>query len=392
MTGSHSSTLRPITLELARSTIAPWLARTLACTELEVLALKGAGAGSSAETHIATVRGVLDGKSTEFGVVIRRQNNDSDLFLESDLELPCLAMAQVSKSSSKQIPVPRVFGLERNPELLGAPFMAMEVMPGRIVQQSPNYNREGWLADASLEMRGRAWSNALQMMARIHRVDVSRGFEFLDHPQKGQRGLDQYLRWVEDWYTWARAGRPHRITDIAIERLKSSRPRNAVVGLLWGDPQPSNFLFAADGEITGVIDWEMVTLGPPEADLAWWLFFDDLFSTGMGVARLDGLPDRKACIDLYEQALGRSVQNLEYYSLLAAFRMAIIGMRSVDRQIKRGFVPVTTTARENAPIVRLLAEMLGEPLPEVGRDFHQFMGTLGMSASLSEGPAGAENA
>ena len=99
MAGSHSSTLRPITLELAQSTIAPWLARTLACAQLEVMELKGVGAGSSAETHIATVRGVLDGKSTEFGVVIRRQNNDSDLFLESDLELPCLAMAQVSKSS-----------------------------------------------------------------------------------------------------------------------------------------------------------------------------------------------------------------------------------------------------------------------------------------------------
>jgi aminoglycoside phosphotransferase (APT) family kinase protein len=127
----------------------------------------------------------------------------------------------------------------------------------------------------------------------------------------------------------------------------------------------------------------MVTLGPPEADLAWWLFFDDLFSTGMGVPRLAGLPDRSTCIGRYEDALEQRVRNLDYYSLLAAFRMAIVGMRSVDRQIKRGFVPATTTARENAPIVRLLAEMMGEPLPEVGSDFQQFMGTLGMAASLS---------
>ena len=160
-------------------------------------------------------------------------------------------------------------------------------------------------------------------------------------------------------------------------------PRDAAVGLLWGDPQSSNFLFGPDGSVTGVIDWEMATLGPPEVDLAWWLFFDDLFSTGMGVPRLGGLPDRAACISLYEAALGRRVQGLEYYSLLAAFRMAIIGMRSVDRQIQRGFVPATTTARENAPIVRLLAGMLGEPLPEVGADFHQYMGTLGMAASLA---------
>jgi aminoglycoside phosphotransferase (APT) family kinase protein len=389
MVGSQTTTLPPITLELARARIAPWLADALSSPGLEILTLKGASAGSSAETHIVNVRGTLDGAAKEFGVVIRRQNNDSDLFLESDLELPCRAMAQVSRSNGERIPVPRVFGLERDPRLLGAPFMAMELLPGRIIQQSPNYNREGWLAEASVEERSHAWSNALRMMARIHRVDVSQGFEFLDHPDKGQRGLDQYLRWVQDWYTWARAGRPHRITDVAIERLNAIRPQDAAVGLMWGDPQPSNFLFAPDATVTGVIDWEMVTLGPPEADLAWWLFFDDLFSTGMGVPRLAGLPDRSSCIALYEQALGRPVRNLEYYNLLAAFRMAIVGMRSVDRQIKRGFIPATTTARENAPIVRLLAEMLDEPLPEVGADFYQFMGTLGMAASLNERAKGS---
>jgi aminoglycoside phosphotransferase (APT) family kinase protein len=383
MNDSPASILRPITLAAAKSVLAPWLAKALKSPDLELIALRSAGAGSSAETHIATVRGVINGEQRELGVVVRRQNNDSDLFLESDLEPLTLTMTQVAKASSNRIPVPRVFGLERDPSLLGAPFMAMELLPGRIIQQSPNYNREGWLADLPTAQRAVVWNNALKMMAKIHRVDASRGFEFLDHPQRGERGLDQYLNWVEEWYLWARAGRPHHIADIAIQRLKTQRPRSAAVGLMWGDPQSSNFLFAADGSVSGIIDWEMAALGPPEADLAWWLFFDDLFSTGMGVPRLAGLPDRAACIGTYEAALGRSVQQLEYYDLLAAFRMAIVGMRSVDRQIKRGFVPATTTARENAPIVRLLAGLLGEPLPEVGADFFQFMGTLGMSASLS---------
>src|ERR1700760_3959782 len=121
MAGSQSSNLRPITLELARSTLAPWLARALECPEVEVLALKAASAGSSAETHIASVRAMLNGTVGEFGGVIRRQNNDSDLFLESNLELPCLAMAEVAKSQALQIPVPRVFGLERDAGIIGAP-------------------------------------------------------------------------------------------------------------------------------------------------------------------------------------------------------------------------------------------------------------------------------
>jgi aminoglycoside phosphotransferase (APT) family kinase protein len=386
MAGAQPSTLRPITIEVARSVIAPWLASRIGSHDLQIVVVRRGGARRSAETHIATIRGTIDGLQRELGVVLRRQNNDSDLFLESSLELPCLAMQAVGRACAGQIPVPRVLGLELDPALLGAPFMVMEQLSGRIIAQSPNYNREGWLAELPLEQRAAVWTRALEMLARIHRVDISQGFEFLDRPARGARGLPQYLHWVEEWYTWARAGRPHRVTDIAIRHLLSRRPADAAIGLLWGDPQSSNFLFGPDGTVTGVIDWEMATLGPPEVDLAWWLFFDDLFSTGMGVPRLAGLPDRASCIAIYERQLGRRVQHMEYYGLLAAFRMAIIGMRSVDRQIKRGLVPATTTARENAPIVRLLAQMLGEPPPEVGSDFHQYMGTLGMAASLaSEG-------
>jgi aminoglycoside phosphotransferase (APT) family kinase protein len=259
----------------------------------------------------------------------------------------------------------------------------MEQLPGRILPQSPNYNKEGWLADMSAATQARVWRDCLEMLARIHRLPVSRHFDFLDRPQRGRTPFDQYLDWIEEWYQWARAGRPHRVTDIAIEYLKANRPADAQVSLLWGDPQPTNLLFLPDGSLSGVIDWEMAVLGPPEADLAWWLFFDDLFSRGMGVPRLAGLPERAVCIQWYEAALGRPVQNLAYYDVLAAFRMAIVGMRSADRQIQRGRIPVTTTARENAPIVRLLAGLLGEPLPEVGADFANLMAALGMEASLA---------
>jgi aminoglycoside phosphotransferase (APT) family kinase protein len=235
--------------------------------------------------------------------------------------------------------------------------------------------------------QARVWRDCLEMLARIHRLPVSGHFDFLERPERGRTPFDQYLNWIEEWYQWARAGRPHRVTDIAIEYLKANRPADAQVSLLWGDPQPTNLLFLPDGSLSGVIDWEMAVLGPPEADLAWWLFFDDLFSRGMGVPRLAGLPPRAVCIEWYEAALGRPVQNLAYYDVLAAFRMAIVGMRSADRQIQRGRIPVSTTARENAPIVRLLAGLLGEPLPEVGADFANLMAALGMEASLAKNEA-----
>jgi aminoglycoside phosphotransferase (APT) family kinase protein len=375
---------RPLSLEIAQRALTPWLAARLKSPDLRITAWRAAGAGNSADTFFAAVSGDLGGGARDMRLVIRRQNLGSDIFLESDLELPTRVMAAVgAHPQGAGIPVPRVIGLESDASLLGAPFMVMEQLPGRILPQSPNYNKEGWLAEMPAADRGRVWRGCLEMLGRIHKLSVSE-FAFLDRPERGAAPFDQYLHWIEEWYQWARSGRPHRITDIAIEYLKANRPRDVQVSLLWGDPQPTNLLFLPDGSISGVIDWEMAVIGPPEADLAWWLFFDDLFSKGMGVPRLTGLPERAACIQCYETALGRPVRNLAYYDILAAFRMAIVGMRSADRQIQRGRIPETTTARENAPIVRLLAGLLGEPLPEVGADFAQLMAALGMEASLAK--------
>jgi aminoglycoside phosphotransferase (APT) family kinase protein len=382
MANSELPSARPLTLDSAQTALTPWLAAHLQIPDLTIVSWRSAGSGNSADTFFATVAGVAGGAARELRLVIRRQNQGSDIFLESDLSLPTRVMAAIgAHPAGTGIPVPSVIGLESEVNLIGAPFMVMEQLPGSILPQSPNYNKEGWLADMPADSQAQVWRGCLEMLARIHRLPVTGHFAFLDRPERGRTPFDQYLNWIEEWYQWARAGRPHLITDIAIEYLKANRPVEAPVSLLWGDPQPTNLLFLPDGKISGVIDWEMAVLGPPEADLAWWLFFDDLFSKGMGVPRLAGLPERALCIQWYEAALGRRVQNLGYYDVLAAFRMAIVGMRSADRQIQRGRIPANTTARENAPIVRLLAGLLGEPLPEVGADFAQLMAALGMEAS-----------
>lgn len=385
MANSELPSARPLNLESAQRALTPWLAARLDVPDLRTVSWKSAGAGNSADTFFATVAGAFDGAHRDMHLVVRRQNQGSDIFLDSDLTLPTRVMAAVgAHPAGAGIPVPRVIGLESDASLIGAPFMVMEQLPGCILPQSPNYNKEGWLADMPADKQSRVWRGCLEMLARVHRLPLEGRFAFLDRPHRGRLPFDQYLNWIEEWYQWARAGRPHRITDIAIEYLKANRPSDPPVSLLWGDPQPTNLLFLPDGTISGVIDWEMAALGPPEADLAWWLFFDDLFSKGMSVPRLSGLPPRTVCIQWYEAALGRRVQQLHYYDVLAAFRMAIVGMRSADRQIQRGRIPASTTARENAPIVRLLAGLLGEPLPEVGADFAQLMAALGMEASLAK--------
>jgi aminoglycoside phosphotransferase (APT) family kinase protein len=392
MPHSELASARPLSLETAQRVLTPWLAARLRSPDLRLVAWRSAGAGNSADSFFATIVGIIDGSQREMGLVIRRQNQGSDIFLDSDLALPTRVMAAIgAHPDGCGIPVPRVVGLESDVGLLGAPFMVMEQLPGRILPQSPNYNSVGWLVDMKPAEQAQVWKSCLEMLARIHKLAVPGHFEFLEQPQRGGTPFEQYLHWLEEWYQWARAGRPHRVTDVAMAYLKAHCPADAQVSLLWGDPQPTNFLFRPDGSVSGVIDWETAFLGPPEADLAWWFFFDDLFSRGMGVPRLPGLPARAVCIEWYEAALGRQVSNLGYYDILAAFRMAIVGMRAADRQIQRGRIPATTTARENAPIVRLLAGLLNEPLPEVGADFAALMAALGMEASLAKEGSSAKD-
>ena len=60
-----------------------------------------------------------------------------------------------------------------------------------------------------------------------------------------------------------------------------------------------------DHRCVAVLDWEMVTLGPWEQDLAWWLFLDRHHSEGLGVPRLEGFPSHRDTVAHYERLMGR---------------------------------------------------------------------------------------
>ena len=122
-----------------------------------------------------------------------------------------------------------------------------------------------------------------------------------------------------------------------------------------------------------MLDWEAAALGPGEADLAWWLFYDEYLSAGFSIPRLQGLPDRRSSIEIYENALGRPVQNLEYYELLAHTRNAILSLRSVNRQIERGTIDADSTATTCNPTSRMLALKLGLSPPEIGSDYAKYL-------------------
>jgi aminoglycoside phosphotransferase (APT) family kinase protein len=82
-----------------------------------------------------------------------------------------------------------------------------------------------------------------------------------------------------------------------------------------------------------LLDWEMVRLGDPVQDLAWWIGSDRCFSEGLGAPRLQGLPDRAPTVARWEQLTGRRAEHLDYYEVLALTRFSVT-MARIGLQMK----------------------------------------------------------
>jgi aminoglycoside phosphotransferase (APT) family kinase protein len=355
--------------EVVRQRVQRWLAARLPDARgVEVSPLRiPLGTGNSAETAFIDVRFMQDGVWRERKFVLRRQYEGSDLFLGANLELPFRMMEALARHPL--IRTPRVLGVELDRSILGSPFLIMEAIPGRVVPQTPNYNLEGWVADLTPAHRREHWLHALAAMAELHKLDWRSGFEFLHDAKRGAPGLDSYLHWVRDWYQWARRDREQPVADAALEYLFANQPRNSEICVLWGDATPGNTIFAHDRSVAGLIDFEMATLGPREIDLSWWIFFDDFYGPAFGIERLAGLPTREETIAYYERASGHEIQNMDYFLLLARFRMNIVGIRWVDRLVESGRLAPGTDAMTHNVITKMMALQLGLPVPEPGEGF-----------------------
>jgi len=333
------------------------------------------GSGFSAEIFFVDVEYVdADGPCSRT-CVVRRQPQDHEVVFGSSLKLQGQMIAALDALGS--IKVPDWIGMELDPCVLDMPFIVMGRVDGHAATQNPNYNSAGWLFDMQPGQRGKSWRNAVEAYAAMAAIDWQRdGFDFMARPDWGEPGLDQYLGYIEAWYNSCRKDRPMPYVDKAIEYIRAAQPQDTTVNVLWGDSTPSNVMFAADGSVNALIDWELAALGPAELDLAWWLYFDDLFSRRFGVDRLDGLPTRDETIAIWEAATGRKARHLEYYDIVVALRMALVAIGAFDRQVAMGNITNENKSLNANFMTLYLAERLGMDLPELGPDFYAFMSKL----------------
>jgi aminoglycoside phosphotransferase (APT) family kinase protein len=242
------------------------------------------------------------------------------------------------------LPVPKVLWLEEDPGPLGAPFFVMERVEGRVPPDVMPYTYEGnWLHAASEEQRERLEAATISLLARLHDQVPAEEAEFLARPGEGDT-LRRHLDAQRAYYEWVVNGRVRSpLIEDAFDRLADLWPRDPGTPVLnWGDARIGNVIY--DGfEPAAVLDWEMAALAPREVDLGWTIylhrFFHDL-TVASGRRGLPGFLRRDRVEARYAELTGHTPHDMDFYTLYAALRHAIVMLRVAHRQVYFGEVAV----------------------------------------------------
>lgn len=314
----------------------------------EVLGVKQPKTGFSADTlllEITTDAGHAD-------IVVRIERIGRHMFQDSSMERQARMMDLLAQAG---VPVPTVLGWSTDLTILGAPFLVMRACAGVSLPQHPSYHVAGPLIALAPAQRAHAWNDALAVMAQINRIDWRTEGRFLMDPAYGVAGLDHYLGWISAWRNMVFPAE-HPVIDAAIAYLQDNQPKDTPAELLWGDSNPGNFLFGPDGSVTAALDFEAASIGPAEIDLGWWFMLDSMLAAGNPLP--EGMPDKATQIAHFESALGRPVQDLPYYEVLAALRMALVMARTGGLLIQSGALASDNMVALYNPAATMLAKML----------------------------------
>lgn len=252
----------------------------------------------------------------EGDLVVRLPPVDEGIFPTYDLEQQAAVQQAVGAAG---VPVAEPVRYEPDPSFLGAPFVAMPFVAGPIPGEfTPADPWLGGLADDTA--RRSVWESFLDTLVAIHAVAPG---------DVGLRaGLDAELGFWQSYLTWACDGAPPPALADALTWCADHRPADEPPGgLLWGDVRLGNVVYDDRSlQPKAVLDWDMVSVGPAEMDLAWFLALEAL-QTDLTGMRVSGFGTRQECIDRVERGIGRALADLAWHEVFALVRASAVSTR-----------------------------------------------------------------
>ncbi len=256
-----------------------------------------------------------------------------------DLERQFRVMRLVGARSS--VPVPRTLWLELDPEAIGSPFFVMERVEGLVPPDIMPYPFGSWLSDAPRADQDRLQDASVRVLAELHGADVSaEDIAFLELDRPGATAMRRHLAEQRSYYEWVVAdGARSPLIERTFEWLEEHWPASEGAPVIsWGDARIGNMMFR-DFEPVAVLDWEMVAVGPREIDIGWMVYLHRFLDDIALQAGLPGMPHFMRLDDVahaYARHSGHTPRHLDFYTMYAALRHAIVMSRVARRQVLFG--------------------------------------------------------
>lgn len=293
--------------------LTPWFAANVApVTELRATII---GHGRSNLTY----RLEADGQSW----VLRRQPLSHVLPTAHDMKRE---FRVISALAPTPVPVPEAVALCEDVSVNDAPFYIMEYVEGLVPTDAALVASR---YDAATQRR--LGEELVDTLVLLHAIDpASVGLADFGKPQGFiERQVRRFTGQIEQ----------HRTRDVPeleelARRLNAWMPPESGAAIVHGDYRLDNCILDAEGHIAAVLDWEMATLGDPLADLGMQIMYwsgrgaaaapDGPGIASASVTALPGFMTRDEAIARYAERSRRNIANLDFYVVLAYFKLAVI--------------------------------------------------------------------
>jgi aminoglycoside phosphotransferase (APT) family kinase protein len=233
-------------------------------------------------------------------------------------------------------PAPKPYALCNDDSIIGAQFYIMEYVDGFIAVNANEVAEKFSEAD-----RKRIGEELIDTLVRLHSYDPSE-IGLVDFG-KPQGYLERQVRRFSEQLEQIRYRETPEMDELA-RRLKASIPPERKAGIVHGDYRLDNAILNEGGHMIAVLDWEMCTLGDSLADMGllqmyWGGPTSAQVSVGSAsVMTLPGFPTWEEAAARYESKSGTSLEGLDFYTVLAHFKLGVILENMYKRFLAGGTV------------------------------------------------------
>ena len=219
-------------------------------------------------------------------------------------------------------PAPKPYALCGDDSVIGAQFYIMEYVDGFIAIDAVEMAKRFDEAD-----RKRIGEELIDVLVRLHSYKPDEiGLSDFGRPSGY---LERQVRRFSEQLEHIRYRETDELDELS-RRLKESIPPERTAGIVHGDYRLDNGILDDQGHLIAVLDWEMCTLGDSLADLGllrmyWGRPTSVNIATGTtAVTTLSGFPTWEEAAARYEEKSGVSLAQLDFYTVLAHFKLGVI--------------------------------------------------------------------